>query len=102
MVILALRGCVELHLKMVKLGVQDTINWKAIENEVASMFGVKQDHVFELRQKCIITGEVIVRERVAAEVTEEAVEEVAVTNRSKIWPHNLLALCQWVDRQHSQ
>jgi hypothetical protein len=45
MVLLALRGYAELHFKMVKLGVQDNINWTTIEKEVAFSFGIKQEHV---------------------------------------------------------
>ena len=37
------------------------------------------------------------------EAREEAAEEVAVRNRSKLLTHHLLALiCQWIDRQHSE
>jgi hypothetical protein len=51
MVLLALRGCVRWHLKMVNLGMQDTVNWRAIDLEMASAFGVKQQRVMELRQQ---------------------------------------------------
>jgi hypothetical protein len=32
----------KMHLKMVNLGVQDTINWTTGENEVASSFGARR------------------------------------------------------------
>ena len=84
--------------EMVKLGMQDTINWKAIEKEVASTFEVKQDHVTELRQQFLIAGKVIVRKRVAAEVMEEAMEEAAAMCRSKLLLRvHLLCVSGWTD-----
>jgi hypothetical protein len=106
MVLLALRGYVELHLKMVKLGVQDTINWTTIEKEVSFSFGIKQEHVNDLREEFLISGQVIVREKHAVEAEArdvEAVQEIPVMrNRSKLLPHHPLSLCQWVDKQHSE
>jgi hypothetical protein len=81
MVLLALRRYVELHLKMVKLGVQDNINWTTIEKEVAFSFGIKQEHVNDLREEFLITGQVIVREKHAVEAEArdvEAVQEIPV------------------------
>jgi hypothetical protein len=107
-IFLALRGYVELHLKMVKLGVQDNINWTTIEKEVAFSFGIKQEHVNDLREEeFLITGQVIVREKHAVEAdvrdVVEAVQEIPVMrNRSKLMPNHLLSLCQWVDKQHSE
>jgi hypothetical protein len=66
MVLLALRGSVGAHLNMVKLRARDTINWTAIEIEVASTFGVKQEHVNQLRRQLLTTDEVMVWERRAA------------------------------------
>jgi hypothetical protein len=42
MVILALQGCAKSHLKMANLGMQDVVNWRAVEKEAASVFGVGQ------------------------------------------------------------
>ena len=58
MVLLVLRECVELNLKMLRLGMQDTFNWKAIEHEIALTFGVKEVDVIDLRQQLMMTGEV--------------------------------------------
>jgi hypothetical protein len=103
MLLLALRVFLEFHLKMVNLGVKDTINWTTVENEVASSFGARRGHVAELRQQFLVSGEVLVRERSVVVAPEPAADEIPVMNyRAKLLPHHLLSLCQWVDRQHSE
>jgi hypothetical protein len=46
-------------------------------------------------------GAVLVRERVAPEVANDAAA-AAATNRSKLLPHHLLSLCQWTDKQNAE
>jgi transposase len=104
MIILALIGYLELHLEMVKLGVQDHISWTTIEKKVAHSFSMKYEHVKELRQEFLVTGQVIVWKRKDV-VTENVLDElvpIPPRNRSKLLPHHLLSLCQWVDKQHGE
>jgi hypothetical protein len=59
--------------------------------------------VTELRQQFLVSGKVVVRERLVVIAPEPAADEMPVMNyRAKLSPHHLLSLCQWVDRQHSE
>jgi hypothetical protein len=104
MILLALRGSVDVHLNMVKLRAPDTINWTAVENKAASAFGVRQEHVSQLQQQFLTTGEATVWERRVAALDGEAADATPAVgdNKAKLLPHHLLSRCQWVDKQRSE
>ena len=115
MLLLALRGVLDANLSRLKLGEQENFNWTSIEREVAKTFQVGLEYVNNLRREFLATGEVAVWERRGVlDAPDHAEEEeliapppVAIPRnnhnpRSKLLPHHLLALCQWVDRQHGE
>jgi hypothetical protein len=94
MLLLALRVFLDFHLKMVNLGVQDAIIWTTVENEVASLFGARRGCVAELRQQFLVSGKVVVRERLAVIAPEPAADKTpAMSCRANLSPHHLLSLC---------
>jgi hypothetical protein len=86
MLLLALRGSLNRHLNMVKLGEQETLNWTAIEKDVASTFQVGHRYVNSLRAEFLTSGNVNVWERtVDAPVDaqeEEAEDGILPANRN--------------------